>query len=133
MLEVMNQKYPLNWLKPFYVVWGMAAVMLFSILILPESPWHHARRGNRESAIKSLRRLYGTVPNYDVEAEYNIILRTVVHEKVVLQASKAASYRYLFTGENLKRTVIVMVFEAGNLLAGMAMVSNFGTCKFGMR
>ena len=119
----------MDWLKPFYVVWGLAALMLFSILVLPESPWYHARRGNQAAAYKSLKRLYGTVPGYDIEEEYSIILRTLEHEKVILESCHGSKYRDLFMGDNLKRTVVVIVFEAGNLLAGMSMVGNFSSCE----
>ena len=47
----------------------------------------------------------------------------------LFENQKAETYRELFMGENLKRTLIVSMFEAGNLLAGLSMVGNLSTCE----
>lgn len=45
---------------------------LFIIMLpfIPESHVHHARKGNVEAAKRSLQKLYGTAPNYDVVSDY---------------------------------------------------------------
>ncbi|ORX38163.1 general substrate transporter [Kockovaella imperatae] len=131
MLEIMNRKYPYDWLKPLYVVWPLAGIIFVAIILLPESPWFYARRGNKEKAIKSLNRLYKGVPGYDVEEEYAVILRTLSHEQQMLDLQGGGeSWLDLFRRGNLKRTVIVMAFEAGILLGGLSMVGNFKTYFF---
>ena len=128
MLETMNARYPLDWHKPLYVVWPLAAIMLVAVFILPESPWFYARRGNKEAACKSLTRLYGTVPGYNVEEEYNVILRTLAYEKRALNLGESQeSWLDLVRHGNFKRTVIVSALEAGILLGGLSMVGNFST------
>ena len=42
-------------------------LMLLFFLVVPESPWFHARRGQRDKAMKCLHRLYDGVPDYDFE------------------------------------------------------------------
>ena len=130
MLETMNKRYPYDWHKPLYVVWPMAAIMLVAILIIPESPWFYARRGKKEAACKSLIRLYGDIPGYNVEEEYNVILRTLAYEKRALNLGEGQeSWLDLFRGGNLKRTIVVSTLEAGILLGGLSMVGNFSTCE----
>jgi SP family general alpha glucoside:H+ symporter-like MFS transporter len=51
---------------------------------IPESPWFHARKGNKQGAMTSLRKLYGNVEGYDFEEEYSIIERTIIHERDIL-------------------------------------------------
>ena len=77
MIQVVNKKFPLYWQLPVYVLWGPTGAVLILVSVLPESPWYYARRGDREAAIKSLRRLYGNVKGFDVEEEYRIIQRTL--------------------------------------------------------
>ena len=129
MLQVANKRYPTNWLIPIYVIWGMSAIMAACIIILPESPWYFARRGDKEKCMHSLKRLYGNIKGYDFDEEYNIILRTLVHERAVLEVNNAASWRDLFTGLNLRRSAIVAIYEVGSLLVGLAMVSTYSTCE----
>ena len=131
MLETMNKRFPYDWHKPLYVVWPLAAIMLAAVVVLPESPWFYARRGNKEAACKSLTRLYGNIPGYNVEEEYNVILRTLAYERRALNLGEGQeSWLDLVRHGNLKRTVIVSTLEAGILLAGLAMVGNFSTCEF---
>lgn len=130
MLQTMNQAFPYDWHKPLYVVWPMAAIMLAAILIIPESPWFYARRGNKEAACKSLTKLYGTIPGYNVEEEYKIIEHTLAHERRALSVGDGEeSWLDLWRKGNLKRTIIVSTLEAGILLGGLSMVGNFSTCR----
>ena len=104
MIQVVNKKYPFYWQLPVYVLWGPIGVVLFLVAILPESPWYLARRGNKEAAFKALRRLYGTVPGFDVEEEYGIIERTLAHERNFLDQTSDAKWRDVVTGLNLVST-----------------------------
>ena len=104
MLQILNKKHPYDYTLPLRVVWGPIGAMIIFFLILPESPWNLARRGKKEEAIKSLRRLYSTVPGYDFEEEYAIIERTLEHEHRVLLASKAITWGELLRGLNRVRT-----------------------------
>ena len=146
MLQVANKRYPDFYLLPVYVCWGLSALMLAAVLVVPESPWYHARHGQKEAAFKSMKRLYGNVNGYDYEEvracrlktydaliwrqEYGIIQRTLEHEKMELETSGTTRYKDIFSGRNKQRTMIITVFFTAELLGGLAMISTYSTCEF---
>ena len=129
MLQVANKRYPDFYLLPVYVCWGLSGLMIIAIFIVPESPWYHARRGNKEAAMNSMRKLYGNIEGYDLEEEYGIILRTLEHEKWELEHANATQYKDIFLGRNRLRTTIVTVLFTAQLLGGLAMISTYSTCE----
>ena len=101
MMQQLNKKHPDDYLLAMRVLWGPIGLMILCWAFIPESPWFHARRGNKEGAMKSLRQLYGNVEGYDMEEEYLIIERTIEHEKEFL--AHAPSFADVFRGVNLVR------------------------------
>jgi SP family general alpha glucoside:H+ symporter-like MFS transporter len=99
MMQQLNQRHPDNYLLAMRILWAPIGIMILCWAFVPESPWFHARRGNKEGAIKSLRQLYGGVEGYDLEEEYSIIARTIEHEKEFL--AHKPSYMDVFRGINL--------------------------------
>ena len=67
---------------------------------MPETPWYYGRRGNKEGAFKSMRRLYSNIPDYDYEEEYGIIIRTIAHERELLAEVQHQSWSAVFRGLN---------------------------------
>lgn len=63
-------------------------------------PGYHARRGNADKAKRSLRRLYGNVPSYDVEREYDQMASTIEVERRDHGGSWWTEYRDCFVGIN---------------------------------
>jgi len=105
MMQQLNQKHPDDYLLAMRVLWAPIGAMILFWAFIPESPWFHARRGNKEAAMKSLRQLYGNVSGYDFEEEYNIIARTIEHENVML--NNKPSYLDVFRGVNLVRNAFL--------------------------
>jgi hypothetical protein len=99
MMQQLNKKHPDNYLLAMRILWAPIALMIVCWVIVPESPWFHARHGNKEKAIKSLKMLYGGVEGFDFDEEYGIIARTIEHEKEMLQ--EMPSFRHVFKGLNL--------------------------------
>lgn len=99
MMQQLNQKHPDNYLLAMRLLWIPIGLMIIFWIFVPESPWFHARHGNKEKALKAMRQLYGNVKGYDFEEEYGIIARTIEHEREVLQ--EAPSYTHVFKGLNL--------------------------------
>ena len=89
MLQVANQKFPTFYRLPLYVCWGLSALMLVGILLVPESPWFYARHGRKADAMKSLGRLYGGIEGFSAEEEYGIIEMTLVLERGRARPSKS--------------------------------------------
>lgn len=99
MMQQLNQKHPDNYLLAMRVLWAPIGLMILFWVFVPESPWFHARCGNKEKAIKCMRQLYGGIKGYDFEEEYGIIARTIEHEREVLQ--ETPKYIHVFKGLNL--------------------------------
>lgn len=99
MMQQLNQKHPDNYLLAMRIIWAPVGLMIVFWMFIPESPWFHARRGNKEKALKCMRQLYGGVKGYDIEEEYGIIARTIAHERTVLQDKPR--YADVFKGLNL--------------------------------
>ena len=51
--------------------------------------------------MKVLQRLYSTVPGYNYEEEWGIMIRTVEHEAAAQAEEKIVSYKEVFRGTNL--------------------------------
>jgi hypothetical protein len=99
MMQQLNAKHPDEYLPAMRILWAPIGLMIVCWIFIPESPWYHARRGNKEGALKSLRQLYGGVEGYDFEEEYLIIARTIEHENEFL--AHKPSYMDCFRGVNL--------------------------------
>ena len=99
MMEQLNRKYPDNYILAMRVLWAPIGLMILFWMFVPESPWFHARHGNKQKAMKAMRQLYGNIKGYDFEEEYGIIQRKIEHEREVLH--EAPSYIHIFKGLNL--------------------------------
>lgn len=98
MMQQLNEKHPDDYLIAMRVLWAPIGLMILCWAFIPESPWFHARKGNKDAAMKSLKQLYGNVKGYNYEEEYSIIARTIEHEKEML--AHRPSYRDVFRGTN---------------------------------
>lgn len=100
MMNFLNANHPLDWLLPVKIEYAMVGLLLICYSVIPESPWYYARHGKKEQAMKSMKRLYNNIPNYDYEEEYGVIMRTIEHEKEQLEEVHATSLKDCFTGLN---------------------------------
>lgn len=98
-MQQLNQKHPDNYLLGMRILWAPIGFMIICWVFVPESPWFHVRRGNKDKAMKAMRQLYGGVKNFDFDEEYGIIARTIQNEKEMLQ--EAPRYIHVFKGLNL--------------------------------
>ncbi|RSH89781.1 hypothetical protein EHS25_001767 [Saitozyma podzolica] len=130
MMQQLNEKHPDNYLLAMRILWAPIGFMLLCWAFIPESPWFHARRDNKDAAMKSLKQLFGGVEGYDCEEEYGIITRTIEHENEML--SNQPSYRDVFKGLNLRRTLTVMILAVCQQLAGLSIISTYSTYFFSL-
>lgn len=98
-MQQLNKKHPDNYLLAMRILWAPIGLMILFWIFVPESPWFHARHGNKEKAMKAMKQLYGGVQGFDFEEEYGIIERTIAHEREVLQV--VPSVIHVFKGLNL--------------------------------
>jgi MFS transporter, SP family, general alpha glucoside:H+ symporter len=102
MMQQLNQRHPDNYLLAMRILWAPVGLMIICWVLIPESPWYHARRGNKEKALKAMKQLYGGVQGYDFEEEYGIIAKTIEHESELLE--DRPRYIDIFRGLNLVST-----------------------------
>ena len=93
------------------LIWAPVGLMILCWIFIPESPWYHARRGNKDKAIKTMKQLYGGIKGYDFEEEYGIIARTIEHEREVLQ--EKPKYVDVVRGLNLVGISFCSAVESG--------------------
>ncbi|KAH8881094.1 MFS general substrate transporter [Thozetella sp. PMI_491] len=130
MMQQLNQNYPDNYLLAMRILWAPIGLMIVCWVFVPESPWFHARQGNKDKAMKAMRQLYGGIEGYDFEEEYGIIARTIEHEREVLV--EQPGYIHVFKGLNLRRTLTVMILAVSQQLAGLAIISTYSTYFFSL-
>lgn len=111
MMQQLNQKHPDNYILAMRILWAPIGLMIICWVFIPESPWFHARHGNKDAAMKSMKQLYGGIEGYDFEEEYGIIARTIEHEMETLE--DGPRYIHVFKGLNLVSASIL--FRTGNM------------------
>lgn len=95
--------------------------LIILVFLAPESPWWLIRKGRKDQALKSIRRL-GSKSDDETQQTYAMMERTVEIE--ALQGGKPTLLD-LFKGTDLRRTAIVCLIYAsqnfaGNLIANQA-------------
>ena len=132
-LKILADREPYNYLDLIYTEWAMLGIMLVIYIVLPESPWWCANREHHDRGRKILARLNGGIEGYNVDFHYEIIQKTVEHEKQVaveLHGPPAGilksiwDAREVFVGVNGFRTLVAF-FPAGvQQISGLAIVGS---------
>lgn len=117
-------------------------ILICMIWMVPESHIHYARKGDHENAKKSMLRLYGTAPEYDVvsqptpcapppdarqEYEYRVVQHGIEAERAFSAAAEGASYADIFRGLNWKRTLAGCMGILSQPFAGAPIVFGYST------
>ncbi|KAJ5377257.1 uncharacterized protein N7496_004666 [Penicillium cataractarum] len=130
MMQQLNESHPDNYITAVRIIWAPIGLMIFFFIFVPESPWFYVRRGDKEKAMKSLRWLYGNVEGYDFDEEYNIIAKTIEHEREALAAEP--KYIHLIQGVNLKRTLTITLLAVMGQLGGITIINTYSTYFFSL-
>ncbi|SGY51118.1 BQ5605_C001g00965 [Microbotryum silenes-dioicae] len=99
-LQQENKRHPLIFRPAIYSQWAFLGVLIILWAIIPESPWWLAGKGNEERGKATLRRLNGSVPGYDVNAEWDIMKATIEHERIAAEKLKTGSFVNIFYSTN---------------------------------
>jgi len=133
-LQIVIEKYgsePMSYMNALYSEFVLHGLWWICMILLPDSPWFLAKRGKHEKAKKALKRLVGNVPGYDLEYEYRVTvheLQTQGHEDEALE--KRPSWKEVFTGSNLKRTIASALAMSFQQLVGGAVFFTYFTYFF---
>ncbi|KAL9097842.1 MAG: hypothetical protein Q9165_000168 [Trypethelium subeluteriae] len=109
------------WRVPLALQWIFPTPILILVFLAPESPWWLVRRGRKEQALRSIKRL-GRKSTTNAEETLAVIERTV---EIEAQMGGAPSLLDLLKGTDLRRTIITCLMYAsqnfaGNLIANQA-------------
>ncbi|KAI0970733.1 general substrate transporter [Xylaria arbuscula] len=100
---------------PFAVQWAWPIPLMVVCYLAPESPWWLVRAERLEEAKHSLVRLSGGKTDEQINNQIAMMVHT---NKVEAEETGGATYADCFKGVNLRRTEIVCVAFAGQILSG---------------
>ncbi|KAI2642303.1 sugar transporter [Xylaria nigripes] len=100
---------------PFAIQWVWPIPLMVVCYLAPESPWWLVRADRIEQARQSIRRLSGGKTDDQINNQIAMMIHT---NQVEAEDTKGATYLDCFKGVNLRRTEIVCVAFAGQILSG---------------
>ncbi|PYH80993.1 general substrate transporter [Aspergillus uvarum CBS 121591] len=113
------------WKAPLALQWMFPTPLLILVFLAPESPWWLIRRGRREEALRSIKRL-GKEKEEEAHQALAMMERTVKIEK---EQGGNPTLLDLFKGTDLRRTAISCFCYAGQNFAGN-LIANQATFFF---
>lgn len=114
-----------SWRLPTALQWMFPTPLMILIFFAPESPWWLVRRGRREEALRSIKRL-GDPNEEAAQTRLAMIERTVEIEAL---EGGTPNLLDLFKGTDLRRTIIICLMYASQNLAGN-LIANQATFFF---
>ncbi|KAK9319797.1 general substrate transporter [Lipomyces orientalis] len=128
--QLIDVHQPTKWKTLIATEFVFTGVLIILIWFVPESHLHHARKGEHEKAKRSMLKLYGNAPGYDVEYEYRVIQHGIEAEREFSRASKNASFFEIFKGLNWRRTLAGCIGICSQWTAGAPIVFTYSTYFF---
>lgn len=138
-LLVCEKSDPQEFKIPILTQWAFLGVMLPIFIWLPETAQYYAERNQDDRGIKTLRRINGTVPGYDVEMEYSIIKNGIIEQRKrknelgednLTWRQLMRSYVDCFTGVNAKRTLGAALPVCAQQLTGLSFLKTYASLFF---
>ena len=106
-----------SWRLPFVVQWVWVIPLFVIVYFCPPSPWWLVRKGRLEEAAKSVRRLTNSRLFSEADVAHSIAMMQYTNE-VEIEISAGTTYIDCFRGIDRRRTEIVMMVFASQLLSG---------------
>ncbi|KAJ3542365.1 hypothetical protein NM208_g3256 [Fusarium decemcellulare] len=111
-----------SWQIPYGLFFVVPSILAVAVWWIPESPRWLLTRDRQEEALRSLRLLrQGAYTDEEIETEFNDI------QKAINTTIKKGSFKDLFRGTNLKRTMITIGVNIFLQLTGQNFSSKYGT------
>lgn len=138
-LLICERQDPFNYKTPILTQWVFLGLMLPIFIWLPETAQYYAERDQDERAKKTLRRVNGKVPGYDVDTEYGIIKNSILEQRKRRNELEdtnlgwkglAKSYIQCFKGVNAKRTLGAAAPVCAQQLTGLSFLKTYSSLFF---
>jgi SP family general alpha glucoside:H+ symporter-like MFS transporter len=84
-----------------YSQWVFVGLAIIVLLLIPETPRFYALKGDHEMAKQILLKVNSSVPNYDLEHEYAIILKEIEDGRILAAKQSGVTVLDCFRGTNL--------------------------------
>lgn len=131
---------PLEYRTPILTQWVFLGIMAPIFLWLPETPQYYAERDQDDRGRKTLQRVNGKVPGYDVDTEYAIIKNSIIEQRRRRDEldegnsngwkSLLQSYADCFKGVNAKRTLGAALPACAQQLTGLSFLKTYASLFF---
>jgi hypothetical protein len=125
---------------PILTQWVFLGLMLPIFLWLPETAQYYAERDMDERGKKTLARINGGVPGYDVETEYAVIKNNILDQRRIRQElgedksvgweQMLKSYVECLKGVNAKRTLGAAAPACAQQLTGLSFLKTYSSLFF---
>lgn len=131
-LQRLNKLHPYDFRLAIYTQWGMIGGLAIVYCFLPESPWWLVSHGQTDKARKTLLRLKGTVPAYDVDTELAVMENTIAEQRHRAGESGKIPLKRIFMGLNGKRLIIALWPKLCQQFVGLSVFNNYATyfCEY---
>jgi SP family sugar:H+ symporter-like MFS transporter len=106
-------------LAVMYIVPGCIGIVLF---FLPDTPRYYISRGQEDKATRSIQKIRGITDDSRIEAEVLDIKKAWIAEK---ELHRGVHLRDVFTGPNLRRTLITLGVSIGQTATGIIFISGY--------
>ncbi|KAG5660827.1 hypothetical protein KAF25_002470 [Fusarium avenaceum] len=121
---------PTKWRPLIATEFIFTGLLILMVWFVPESHIYYARKSQHEKAKASMSKLYGNVPEYDVEYEYRVIQHGIDAERQLSQSSEGASFFEIFDKHNWRRTLAGCLGICSQWAAGAPIVFSYSTYFF---
>ncbi|WVW80729.1 hypothetical protein I302_102715 [Kwoniella bestiolae CBS 10118] len=114
----------------FYSQFVFVGLFVCVLPFLPESPWYYARKHEHDKAKKSLVRLNGGIPGWDVDYEYEVLRTNVAHSESLKLLQKQSAFKELFIGTNGRRTLVALLPMLYSYMTGLSLIFGYTSYFF---
>ncbi|GIJ90475.1 hypothetical protein Asppvi_009430 [Aspergillus pseudoviridinutans] len=121
---------PYDFRTPIYTQWAMIGAAGVIFVLIPETPWWLVSKGKMQKAEKVLKTCNGTVPDYNIDDQINVMTSTVVHERIVAERNKEQGMWAIFKGRNMIRFIIAGWPKITQQFVGLAVFNTYATYFF---
>jgi len=110
-----------SWRLPFVIQWVWVIPLFLIVYFAPMSPWWLVRKGRLEDAAAAVRRLTNAELFSEQDVRNTVAMMQHTNQ-LEIEVSEGTTYLDCFRGIDRRRTEIVMMIFASQLLSGQNLI-----------